>query len=76
MTEPTASSNIDVPADLRVDCPKKPKGLLSAIESCRGCEHFNGMVDRFPGAKHLAFTQRYMVACRHPFGRAIYEIEK
>ena len=64
---------VDVPRGLLVECPLVKK-KLRAIEHCQGCEHFAGLLDQFPGAAHLDFCKRHMVACRFPFGRAIYEI--
>lgn len=67
---------VTIAGDLRVDCPKRARGVLSSISECKdGCEHFAGVLDRFPDGKHLPTPQRFMVACRFPFGRAIYEIE-
>ena len=72
---PITSPIVDVPRGLLVECPLVEK-KLRAIEHCQGCEHFAGLLDQFPGAAHLAFSKRHMVACRFPFGRAIYEISE
>lgn len=65
---------IQVPNTARVACPKA-KGRFTRVSNCVGCEHFTGMVDRFPGTQHLTFSQQYIVGCRYPTGRTIVEVE-
>lgn len=68
-------SEVTVPNTALVECPLAGK-KLRAVSRCVGCEHFQGILDRFPGSTKLRFSQRYMVACRYPFGRAIFELEE
>jgi hypothetical protein len=64
---------IDIPGNLLVECPLTQK-KLRAVKNCQGCVHFKGLLDRFPGAAHMRFAQRYMIGCRYPFGRALFEV--
>lgn len=68
------NDTVDVPAGVYVECPLAKK-KLRPVSACAGCEHYAGLLDRFPGAQHLPFAQRYMAACRYPFGRALFEVD-
>lgn len=64
---------VNVPHGVLVECPLVKK-RLRPVERCQGCEHFAGLLDQFPGGDHLDFSKRHMVACRFPFGRALFEV--
>lgn len=67
---------VDVPANAHVHCPLVGFKLRQ-VSKCMACPHFGGAVqDRFPGAAHLSFAQRYVVPCNaRPTQRQIQETE-
>lgn len=76
-THPTPSQEVDVPESMRVHCPLAGFKLRQ-VSKCLACPHMAGgaLVDRFPGAAHLSFGQRYSVPCSaRPTLREIKEIE-
>lgn len=58
-----------------VACPLI-KNKIRPLRQCSTCEHCRGLIDRFPGAASMPFGARYMVACAHPVGRVIVELEE
>jgi hypothetical protein len=73
MSDPTEKRQVELPDNVFVECPKAGKRLIPALR-CNLCEHYVGMVERFPG-ENIPFAKRYMVGCRHPFARALFEVE-
>lgn len=68
---------IEIPDSMRVHCPLAGFKLRQ-VSKCLECPHMEGgaLVDRFPGATHLGFAQRYSVGCNaRPTLREIKEIE-
>lgn len=64
---------IEVPNNVLVECPRAGR-RLRAVSACLTCEDYVGLHERFPDAK-APFAKRFMVGCRHPFARAIFEME-
>jgi hypothetical protein len=71
--EKSGHQEIEVPSNVLVECPLVGK-KLQPISKCLSCQHYAAMLDRFPGAVHLSFSKRFMVGCKYPFGRALFEI--
>jgi len=65
---------IEIPATVLVRCPLVGFKLRPVDGHCPGCEHFRGLMDRFPRSKH-SFAVRYSVACAaEPLKRELFEI--
>lgn len=62
--QPEPAEQVDVPTSALVHCPLVGFKLRQ-VAKCLECQHMQGgaLVDRFPGAVHLAFAQRYTVPC-------------
>ena len=73
MSEQPEKRNVEVPGKVLVECPKAGKRLI-ALTRCNGCEHYVGLVERLPDER-IPFAKRYMAGCRHPFARALFELE-
>ncbi len=65
---------IQVPDNMLVECPRAGR-RLRAVSVCLTCEDYVGLVERLPDAK-TPFAKRFMVGCRYPFARAIFEMEE
>lgn len=61
-TQPDAAGQIDIPTTALVHCPLTDF-KLRPVHACTACEHFGGLVDRFPGGPH-SFVVRYRIACK------------
>lgn len=65
--------DITIPGNVYVQCPLVGK-KLRAVSACLECEHYAGFRQRFQSDKY-PFAVNYQVACRFPFGRALFEME-
>lgn len=70
------AGQVEIPPTAVVNCPLVGFKLRQ-VSKCMSCQHFAGALqDRFPGADHMAFTQRYCVPCSaRPTLREMKEIE-
>lgn len=69
-----AEKQLEIPETVRVRCPLV-EFKLRCVGQCPKCEHFRGLVDRFPNSKH-PFAVRYGVLCAaEPTRRELFEIE-
>lgn len=66
-------NEVVIPNNVLVHCPKV-KFNLARVTACASCEHFSGLLDRFPGGE-MPFAQRFIVQCRHdPVKRELKEL--
>ncbi len=74
--QPPDAQAVDIPATAVLHCPLAGDKLRQ-VSKCLECPKFGGALqDRFPGAVHLPFTQRYTVPCfARPVSRAMQELE-
>lgn len=72
----SAAQEVEIPATAVVHCPLVDFKLRQ-VAKCMDCPKFGGALqDRFPGAAHLSFTQRYAVPCfDKPVSRQMTELE-
>ncbi len=54
---------VEVPSSALVHCPKVDYKLARVV-ACVGCEHFEGLEDRFPDSDVKLYL-RFGVKCRH-----------
>lgn len=73
MSETKEPRQVELPDNVFVECPLAGKKLIPIVR-CNGCEHYVGLLERFPDEK-IPFAKRFMVGCRHPFARALFEVE-
>lgn len=67
------NKTVDIPENVRVKCPVIG-GKLREIPKCVGCEHHAGFHEQLFNPK-LTIAQRFVVRCKHPFDRQLFEIE-
>lgn len=64
---------IEVPNNVLIRCPKKQFNL-ARTSNCTACEHFRGLLDRFPNSDYN-FAKRYQVQCvGEPTKRELFEL--
>lgn len=71
-------SEINVPANVFVHCPKIGFKLRSVARNCPTCEHSRGLVvlmTRDASAPQLPFEKTYSIRCAHPVTRALHVVD-
>jgi len=66
---------VEIPSSVLVRCPLVGFRMRAIAPHCSRCDHFKGLADRFPGAKHLEFGKRFMILCAaEPVRRELFEV--